>query len=81
MLDHVFTNFASHQRAKSPPPLRMSANCCVLWEPKPVRRLPVKKIRSFFQSRNSCFEYLVIHSDWLHLVINVFDIDEATPLF
>ena len=83
-LDQIFSNFATDHEPSSLPPVGLSDHCVILWQPASTRSFPsVKKVttRKITRSKKAVFFRSVAEYDWLALVQDCSNLDEAASLF
>ena len=84
ILDQVFVNFASEFKAEPLSPLGKSDHLVIFWHPSPVVSVtPVRKmkIRKIPRSGPAGFYRSLSSYDWLKLIEEIVDIDDATSMF
>ena len=82
-LDQIFTNFACDQTPTFLPPLGRSDHVVIVWQPSSYVHAPAVKIkvRKFSRSNSAKFYAAVSSFDWLALIDDITELDEAADIF
>lgn len=82
-LDQIFVNFHTDQKATFLSPLGRSDHVVIMWKPVPTVQPPVvkRRVRRITRRKSGQFVQAVSEYDWLSLVQEIDDVNEAAEVF